>query len=78
MISKVIVTKSKLNAIGDMIRKVIGNNNKYTLDEMPKAIKSINNNSNRYIHLIDPVIQVNSFVNTSIPIVVTEVIPYES
>ena len=34
--------------------------------------------NDRYIHLVDPVIQVNSFVNTSIPIVVTEVIPYES
>lgn len=41
MAKKVIVTKSKLNAIGDAIRIRTGENGRYTLDEMPDAIRSI-------------------------------------
>lgn len=37
-----------------------------------------NQSNDGYIHLVDPVIQVNSFIDMSIPITVTEVIPYES
>ena len=44
MANKVIVTKSKLNTIGDTIREKTGENERYTLDEMPDAIRSISGN----------------------------------
>ena len=60
-----------------MVYRYDYNSNKLELISNMKYEKQDPSND-RYIHLIDPVIQVNSFVNTSIPIVVTEVIPYES
>ena len=39
--SKVVVTKEKLDAIGESIRAKTGSTDKYTLDEMPTAIGSI-------------------------------------
>ena len=46
MASKVVVTKNKLNAIGDAIREKTGSNEKYTLDKMPMTISTLNNSSN--------------------------------
>ena len=47
MASKVIVTKEKLNNIGDTIRSQLGVTSKYTLDEMPKAIRVISHNEDK-------------------------------
>lgn len=44
MASKVIVTKNKLNAIGDAIREKTGKTSTYTLDEMPVKIRAISGN----------------------------------
>ena len=41
MTNKVIITKSKLNNIGDAIRDRLDSTTKYTLDEMPDKIRSI-------------------------------------
>lgn len=41
MASKVVVTKEKLNNIGDAIRNQLGVTTKYALDEMPDAIRAI-------------------------------------
>ena len=41
MASKVVVTKSKLNNIGDAIREKLGKTQQYSLDEMPVKIRAI-------------------------------------
>ena len=41
MANKVIVTKSKLNNIGDAIREKLGKTQQYSLDEMPVKIRAI-------------------------------------
>ena len=48
MSNKVIVTKSKLNAIGDALRETTGTEDKYPLNDMPNLIRNISDNR-RYI-----------------------------
>ena len=47
MANKVIVTKNKLNNIGDAIRNQLNSTAKYTLDEMPEAIRVISHNEDK-------------------------------
>ena len=47
MANKVIVTKSKLNAIGDAIREKLGETQQYTLNEMTTKIGAITGGNNK-------------------------------
>lgn len=77
MSNKVIVTKSKLDAIGDSIRDKLNEENKYTLDEMPTAIESIEGGSSSrnqgYIQLSQIKIKVDTFINRIENITITSV-----
>ena len=73
MASKVIVTKNKLNAIGDAIRAQTGENEKYTLDEMPKKICK-NNENNGFIIINDPLIYVDEITAMQQNITISEII----
>lgn len=55
MASKVIVTKNKLNAIGDAIREKTGTEDKYFLNDMPDLIRNISGGGGGNIVKIIPI-----------------------
>ncbi len=57
MADKVIVTKSKLTAVANSIRDRTGTTDSLTLDEMPKAINDISNNSSKDTEYLKGLIQ---------------------